>query len=223
MVAESIKPVWDGTDIFVLGGGPSLIGFPFHLLAEKNTIGANDSFRLGPSICKVCIFGDKSWWQTVKFDLEEYGKSGGIVYSICPGTESLRIPYVSQLIRAPHGLESDTHLSWNFSTGAAAVNLALNMGAKRVFLLGFDMTGKDKSRKGDYKISHWHEYRYRPYTITDASFTTFLRGFKSLAQAAKQKFPNVEILNVGDGTSKLEEFRKITFDEMWELVNGTGS
>jgi len=208
---NEVLPLWLDEDVFVIGGGESLKGFAWDRLKDKNTVGANDAFRLGPEVCKVCIFGDASWWQAVKFPLQAYGTAGGRVYSISSTTQHWKIPYVHQLTRTSKGLQEGTHLAWNLSTGAAAINLALNLGAARVFLLGYDMGG-----------GHWHDYTYRPYITTEKSFIEFAKGFKVLALAAKAKYPNVPIYNVGDGTSRLKEFFPISFAEMWELTDGTG-
>ncbi len=81
-------------------------------------------------------------------------------------------------------------MGWNYSTGAAAVNLALSLGAVRIFLLGFDM-GKTKGK------SHWHD---EPRNVRDEAYLRFLKGFRSVYHELK-KFPSVRVFNVTDGSS----------------------
>ena len=52
------EPIWKDQEAFIIGGGPSLRDFDWSLLRDKNTIGCNNAFRLGPDICKICLFVD---------------------------------------------------------------------------------------------------------------------------------------------------------------------
>jgi len=196
---------WLGQDAFIIGGGSSLRTFEFKVLKGKNVIGCNDAFRLGADIVKICIFGDAPWFHKVKWDLDNFK---GRVVAISNDIEPYkRIPWLLQMEREPHGLSlTPGHLAWNYSTGAASVNLALTLGAANVYLLGFDM---DKSpTTGD---THWHYHRG---TRTPASsFERFLGGFAALYDGLK-KFPNSKVFNVTDGTSKLPHFQRMSFHEL---------
>lgn len=203
-----VKSDWKGGDAYVIGGGSSLRSFNFDLLKGRNTIGANDAFRLGPSVCNRVLFADHKWWRVYKWELETYAKAGGIVYSICPDNERLNIPWLHQLYRGPKGLSVKAPvIGWNCNSGAAAVNLALLLGAKRVFLLGFDMQANP-----DSLVTHWHNHRSGP--TPQQSYNRFMRGFKLMAAQLPAKFPGAEIINVTDGTSRMETFRKIGFKDL---------
>jgi hypothetical protein len=200
---------WESKDAFIIGGGASLKTFNFDWLLNRNVIGVNDAFRLGKP-CARAIFGDDGFWKANKWELEEYSKQGGMVYSLAPATARLNLPWIHQLTRGGVGLSSDPAvIGWNHNTGAGALNLALFLGAWRVFLLGFDMT----SIQG---VTHWHNHRLGP--THQSSFDRFLAGFILIAASLK-KFPGREVLNVTDGVSKLEGFPKITISEMNALVN----
>lgn len=203
---EPVKSDWKGGDAYIIGGGSSLRSFNFDSLVGRNTLGANEAFRLGPKICSRAIFADWQWWKSRKFDLEEYAASGGIVYSVCPDTERFHLPWLRQLRRGITPLLSlrrDT-LGWNHNTGAAAINLAFLLGASRIFLLGFDMTANGEGN------THWHNWRGGP--TPPSSYTRFVTSMESLAEGLKEK--RVQVLNVTDGTSKLPYFPLIGFKDM---------
>lgn len=203
----AVQKDWLGQDVCIIGGGASLKGFEFSSLTGLNTIGVNDAFRLGPPVCRVCLFGDVSWWNSRKWDLERYAKAGGVVYSVAPELDQIKCDWLRHLRRVPSGLVNGDALAWNFSTGAAAVNLAHNLGAFRIFLLGFDMV----SFKGE---THWH--RHHRNKTSDASFQSFIQGFTPLVNVLKQN-PAVQVYNVGPGISRLPFFPKITFPEMEKM------
>lgn len=202
---EFVKSEWKGGDAYIIGGGSSLRGFNFDCLVGRNTIGANEAFRLGPAICSRVLFADWNWWKTRKFDLELYAGAGGIVYSVCPDTERFHLPWLRQLRRGITPLLSfraDT-LGWNQNTGAAAINLAFLLGARRIFLLGFDMTANPDGQ------THWHRWRGTP--TPASSYVWFINSMESLAKGLAGR---VKVFNVTDGSTKLPWFPKIGFKEM---------
>ena len=203
---------WNGQDVIIIGGGSSLTEFPFEQLAGRNVIGVNEAFRFGTEIVPRNIFGDIEWWNRNKWTLEDYAlKKGGVLYSISPGTERLRMPYLRQLTRISLGISlQPDKLAWNYSTGAAAVNLAVLLGARRIFLLGFDMAAPNGE-------SHWH--RYRKKVTGEESFARFMKGFEQLAAQLKKNLPAVKVYNVGDGSSRLSYFEKISFEEFWNKTS----
>lgn len=195
---------WEGKDAYIIGGGASLKTFDFNWLLGRAVIGVNDAFRLGEP-CPRMVFGDDKYWRAVKWELEEYAKQGGMVYSIAPATTRISLPWVHQLTRGGSGLSSNPEvIGWNHNTGAAALNLALLLGARRVFLLGFDMV----VLKG---ATHWHNRR--PGLTHQSTFDRFLAGFALLAHQMN-KFPGREVFNVTDGTSMLKSFPKISVEEL---------
>lgn len=194
--------VWDNQDVFIIGGGESLKRFDWNLLKDKNTIGCNDAFKHGAEICKICIFGDTKWFKISEQELAYYT---GTVFTSAPKLYKTRLDWLWVLPRLPFGIYKDA-LGWNFNTGASAVNLALLLGAKRVYLLGFDM---HLSRDGQ---NNWHQNRLdKP---NKEIFPKFLEGFKRLKVDLKVKFPGVEIINITDNSS-LDLFPKVGVVEFW--------
>jgi len=196
-------PAWRGQDCYIIGGGPSLRQFDWQLLRGKHTIGCNDAFRLGPDICNVCVFGDLKFWEAYKLQLRMYG---GMVVTNCPALYKASIPWLRCMKRKARGLFLDA-LGWNASTGAAAANLALLMGAQRVFLLGFDMAmGKDGP--------NWHDHQLQE--VTPASYDRFRSQFAYVKRDLERLWPTREVINVTDG-SRLDVFPKVSVDAHFGL------
>src|SRR5690606_28765140 len=92
---------------------------------------------------------------------------------------------------------------WNYSSGAAAINIAAHFGVKRICLLGYDM----KPQGGE---THWHN-GYGDQRITDVQFRKFLKPWEAIARDAKKL--GIEILNVNPD-SAIEEFPKVNLNEV---------
>ncbi len=196
---------WEGQDAFIIGGGDSLKSFDWNLLRSENTIGCNDAFLHGIDICKICIFGDPDWFKAFKCQLEQYK---GTVFTNVQKLNKSRIDWLWTMDRAASGLhgQDGKALGWNYNTGALAINLALLLGVKRIFLLGFDMQLSEDGK------GNWHSNKLNK---PDAKiYAKFLRGFKALTKELN-KFPGVEIINVTDD-SKLEVFPKVSVEDFWK-------
>lgn len=189
-------PEWEGQDAFLIGGGPSLAHFDFALLKGRNVIGCNDAFFLGPEIVSICCFGDVSWWQKQKQKLAKFPNR---LVTNAPSVLPYNLPNLLKTRRVYNGLHKGSTLGWNYSTGALAINLAINLGAKRIFLLGYDLANIGKDH-------HWHQHNQKP--VREPSFQRFIGGFKRLAQDVPA---NVQILNVSNGTTRLQVWPVITF------------
>jgi len=197
---------WDGQDAFLVGGGSSLRGFDFSLLKGRNVIGCNDAWHLGEEIVSICLFGDTSWWEKNKQDLKSFK---GRVVSCAPTCLTLKLDWLWQMKRVKDGLHDGDTLGWNQSTGAAAMNLAMLLGAHRIYLLGYDLSVQG----GKF---HWHDYNKKK--LNTEPFVRFTRGFYSIASSL-HRFPQVRVYNVTDGSSKLPVFDRITFaDFLSELL-----
>jgi len=136
---------WAEEDVYIIGGGPSLLNFRWDLLTARRTIGCNKAYRLGPDVVKIVCFGDLKFFSDFKDDLMAFA---GPVVTSCPALLHRNEPWLWTVPRMTRGLGTNA-LGWNGSTGAMAINLALALGGKRVFLLGFDMGLVDGR-------SHWH-------------------------------------------------------------------
>ena len=194
-------PDLSGEDVFLIGGGASLKSFDFDRLKPLNTIGCNQAFKLGSEICHICTFGDFKFWQTYEKELAEtYG--GWVVSNYTTPTTP---PWLKFYHRQQEGLGKGNILGWNFNTGAMAINLALVLGAARVFLLGFDL-----KPTGDR--THWHNYTMA--VIRDTHYARFKEGFGYVRRDLPKMFPNRVVLNVTDGASALKVFPTIRMEDV---------
>lgn len=193
-------PIWSGRDVYVVGGGASLEGFPWEVLRGKPTIACNAAFLLGVGVCPIMVFGDSSFWPKFREALEKYNKEGGMVVSL---SNSFRNPsnpapeWVLRVRKVHSGLAKNA-LGWNCNTGASAINLALLLGARRVLLLGFDM-------KGIGKRTHFHNAYTKK--MQPESFIKFKAGMTQVAHDLPKVFPGREVLNLTDD-SALDAFPK---------------
>lgn len=196
---------WDGQDAFLIGGGASLRGFNFSVLTGRNTIGCNDAFRLGGGIVKLGLFGDASWFHKNKFELERSG-----IQFVCnaPSLMTLNVPWLRLMKRVKEGLHEGSNLGWNFSTGASAINLAISLGARRIFLLGFDCNLTNAK-------SHWHDLR--PANTRAEVFQRFIKGFTTISRELPRY--GVEVVHVIDAESLLPFFRKCSLKDFISYLN----
>ena len=196
------KRVWDGRDVYIIGGGKSLEHFDWSLLHNKCTIGCNDAFKHGVDVSKVCFFGDTRWFDVFKQDLEKYE---GTVFTNAPALYKTKIKWLWVMQRESSGIHTKS-LGWNFSTGACAINLAVLLGAKRIYLLGFDMQLIDGQ-------ANWHLN-----LLTQPNkdiFFKFIEGFTLLKKDLDKKCSDIEVINVTDHSS-LDVFPKIGVEEFWK-------
>lgn len=207
MIRWSPSQIWQGEDAYVVGGGPSLRTFDWDLLRGKNTIGCNSAFLKGEEFIKITVFADYPWWEKIgKLKGHEYK---GIMVASCPRLETKGIVSPDWLRFIPRlkgsGLGKE-ELGFNGNSGSLALNLALILGAKRVFLLGFDMKlGRDKE-------PNWHDWRHCKGSPT--VYRRFMIGFLAVAKALPTVFPGREVYNVSDDT-ELDAFPVIPTREHW--------
>jgi hypothetical protein len=223
-----VPEIWkDGTCI-IIGGGTSLIDqfniptevvekvytgvedasvySPYlSLIHDQHVIAVNMSYQLGNWI-DVLFFGDDGFWKTQK---EGILKFQGLRVSF--ESEKIRDDRVKLVSRNPRKKQGITFspkglLSWNFNSGAAAINLAIQFGAKRIILLGFDMY-LDASNN-----QHWHKVYTSPLHVVKESMKKHLQGFPVIAKDIEGT--GIEIINCSPN-SAIQCFRKAN---IWEVL-----
>ena len=190
-------------------------GFDWGLLRGKNSIGLNAAIKLGPEFVKLGFFGDADWFDANKWMLEGASASMQIATLLYQDhfLRRCNVPWLRVCERIQTGFGTGRKVAWNFSTGAAAINLAINLGSARVFLLGFDMS---RDRNGR---SHWH--RSYNHVTQDGSFAHFMKGFSILAGSlgALPASRPVNIINVVRGdSSRLDVFEKMEMNDFANMI-----
>lgn len=171
---------------------------------SEHVIGVNNAYQIGDWI-DIVFFGDCAWYLVHRFALERWP---GLKVTCCSRFEnkleknSGGIKYLRRDTNRRHGISNNSsQVSWNGNSGAAAINLAVHLGVKRIILLGFDMCLDEK------QVSHWHgshgksNEKKRP-----PPFAKHMRGFPAIAEDAKQM--GIEVLLVGP--SAIEVFPKVS-------------
>ena len=230
-----VPPVWEGGDVWILGGGssvpkqfeipskviddvvegnspPSAYSPYMTSIHQEHIIAINVSYLIGDWMDMV-FFGDLKFFQAHKTRLVDW--PGLKVTCHTYGNNISWVKYVPKDDKKPMGIHPDPHMvCWNYNSGAAAISIAANMGAKRIILLGFDMTYNDTGQR------HWHNI-YKSEIIEKRtrgkirfnqlfSFTRHLQGFPQIAKDAKAR--GIEIINLSP-ESAIEQFPKMTLKE----------
>lgn len=128
---------WDGQTVACLASGPSLTPEDAELCraAGLRTIVVNTTFRLAPW-ADVLYSNDEDWFE--HHLPEVLGCFSGEKWC---GHPSWRHPSVRSIPydKTALGLITDPgRIAWGMNSGAAAMNLALQFGAARILMLGFD-------------------------------------------------------------------------------------
>lgn len=237
--------IWE-SDCWIIGGGTSIakqfkvpeklipeernefIEFGKYLspLHNKKVIGINLAAFLG-SWVDVAFWGDSKVYNEFKSWFDDFS---GLKVSCNGKFHSNRYRTIMNLYRdVTCPLTKDrSAVSWNAkNSGTAAINLAYHLGAKRVFLLGFDMYNNKEGR------SHWHSgYPDKTKTPTKAQlkkgakiprfdikdtekvFKRHMRNLEALESASK-KF-GLKIYNVNPN-SRIDVFEKINLEDALKI------
>jgi hypothetical protein len=227
-----IPKIWDGADVWILGGGPSvapLFGIPDQLIYDvrtnqkpmsayspymkaihdKQVIGINVAYQLGEWI-SIIFCGDKNFVLRNEKALKDYHGIKVSCHSVVSKMNDWK--FTPKDNRKPYGISPNPYkVSWNLNSGAAAISLAVHLGAKRVILLGFDMNLKDGHQ-------HFHNAYKRGVLRSDDDkrkrglpFDRHLKGFPAIKADADRL--GVEILNTSLQSS-IECFRKVDIKEL---------
>lgn len=196
----SAPRIWPNSTVYILGGGPGLLDNDLSSIHGQRCIGVNNSTFLGDWV-DVCWFGDLKWWGWHKERLKSYT---GLI--ITCNTRMKKWSKMKVLLRGKvAGIDTrPSHVSWNRSSGASAINLAYHFGAKRIILLGFDMRRIDGKK-------NWHDDH------KEKIHDPFIRHLKSFSQIKKDaEHLGLEIINATPG-SAINQFPIMTLKDAMKL------
>ena len=185
--------IWEGSTVFILGGGPTLLDVDLTKIQDRRIIGVNNAYgtpikndkgetiKYEPRLyVDVCWFVDGRWWEWHYEWLKDFP---GIITHSAPARKELKCAYYFARGKASGIMRKPGYIAYNSNAGGSAINLAYHLGASRIILLGFDM------RRVDNK-ANWHDDHPAP---DKNPYWRFIRHFPRIAKDA-MKF-NVEIIN----------------------------
>lgn len=192
----TIEPIFQGTDVFVIGSGYSLRHQDPRVLKDKNVIVVNRSHQWAP-FAQVLFWMDPAIFEAIRDGVKKWK---GLAVTTCEISKAT-MPRKIKLIKSPQvtGLCTDpTGVASGKNSGHAAINLAYHMGAKRIILLGFDM------RVGYGQTSHFTDdvNEAQPWRYKD----TYIPAFSQIAIDLNEA--GVPVLNATP-KSALETFPKV--------------
>lgn len=197
--------MWKGETAWIIGGGPSLMGLDLTPIHSAHVIGANSAYVLGEWV-DIILFSDTNWWQWNAARVQaEYG---GIIATLCTQESVLRNTRLLPLKRKhANGLSRvQGVINWNKNTGASCIGLAVQLGVKKIVLLGFDMKVKPE---GENNGHHWHSlHKHSP--AGNIYERRFLPPFQELQRDLDSV--GVEVFNACPD-SALSCFQRGTFEE----------
>ena len=216
-----VPRMWEGGDVWIIGGGPSMpkqfdipdevvrsvlagtspasVYSPYmSFLYDKHVIGINVAYLIGTWI-DIVFFGDNNFFFQHKEGLAEFP---GIKISCHSQVEPYKwVKYMPKDAKGRGISDNPKMVCWNNNSGAAAISVAVNAGAKRVILLGFDM------KLGETNMQHWHNLYGKgecldTRRIQKLPFGRHLRGFSIIMADARKR--GVQILNCSPDSAIVE-------------------
>lgn len=192
--------IWKDHRCFIIGGGPSLRDFDFNQLAGELVIGINRAMEK-PHISILCsmdiiLFGQfesgelgyevQKKWENFRGIRLWRNKSAGPSFKFTPPDPEH--PYVIHTVGAKGSLSWDKldRLYSAGNSGMLALNLAIVLGANPIYLLGFDMKGKNK------KQDWWHSGYGRDQGSN--IYKKFIESFHRVAPQIKEH--GIDVINL---------------------------
>lgn len=175
--------------IYCVGGGPSLRGFDFSRLRGRRCVAVNRAFEVVPW-AEVLFFMDLRFWNWYSRQVLETVSPETRIVTAAAGIRHPRVETV--VARGGAGLET----KWGFvrhgnNSGYAAVNIAVQLGARLVVLLGYDMRPDAGGRH------HWHDGY--PVPQRPDVYRRMLQHWQSLESACRAA--GVVVINATPGSA----------------------
>jgi hypothetical protein len=192
-----IDKIWDNEIVYIIGGGPSLKNFDWNQLKGKKIIAINRAYEVLPW-AEVLYWTDSRFYKWYKSDID---KLNNIKVTCRPFHN---IPQDVILLKSNNYNKLDmrpSYISHGNNSGYGAINLAVKLGAKKIYLLGYDMNSKPNQ-------SHWHSGYQSSHNHT--IYNKMISQFDGLPKELKEL--NIEVFNANPN-SKLEVFRKCSLED----------
>lgn len=187
-------PDWTGQPVVIVASGPSAMRCSLEdIRGRARVVAVNSSIRLCPW-ADVLQAHDVAWWRASRKDWQGFGGLKVAMQASAKGVS----PDIHVLTHAPH-LSWDRGHVYGPQTGLGALNFALQCGARRIVLVGFDMHDKAGT--------HWHGKH--PLGLRNPPASAMARWARTMDAADVR---DAEIV-VANPDSALTAFRKMEWKE----------
>jgi len=190
--------------VFIIGGGPSLIGFDFNTLRGKDTIVVNKAVDFVPNP-NYFITMDYTYMSKTEKLISTYSNSGISTVFVVNKAGSVsknnmgeyvdtkfnlkytRLNEFNYLIESSHIIHPSTgfgkslsHFAHGDNSGFCAIQLALILGYEKIYLLGMDLTLTNHETK-----SHFHD-AYRGQSSIKRKIMSYYENIKYALRLTKE-------------------------------------
>lgn len=193
----SVPRLWPGETVICIASGPSLTQEDVaSVRGNARVIAVNDGIRWSKEFADVLYSSDRNFWPHYKGMPDFHGLKFGLGSNVgmrnpfpgLPDIQVLRYTGVEGLELEPDGLRCGRN------SGAAAIGLAMHLGAVRVLLLGYDC-GRGSSGQAHFFGDHPVGLN----TTSQAMFDKFRRMFDTLVEPLSEA--GVEVINCSRETA----------------------
>lgn len=179
----------------IVGGGPSLLGFNWRSLDGEFCVAVNDAFKVLPGASVVFFsIGD---WADKNFRALIDHKGIKVGASIYPDETTSLPGFLSLRLTKGEGLERRPGCVAGRCSGQMAINFAVTLGFREIWLYGFDM-GRDERL-----ATHWHGDAL--FQSSDEDYSRYAAAIDALAPALARR--GVKVWNLSP-TSRLTAYPK---------------
>lgn len=200
----------DKNECYVVGGGPSLKNFDWSKLQGKFTIAINCAYKVLPD-ANILYFTDDDFWNNHRDEMKKHG--GRLVQ----GTTTIKPKRTKRdgveqyLLTGATGLEMEKgHLRHGHNSGYAATNLAIQLGFKRIYLLGIDGEVIEHKHAGTItEEANWHTDHKR--TFNRRTIKVIFKGWDDFHEHIKPL--NIEVFNCSP-TQRLNNLPYFSYDSI---------
>lgn len=196
---------------YIVGGGPSLEHFNWPLLdnGDRFVVGINSAYTVLKN-AQIIYFTDDDWYNLHK-------KQGFLDHTAVKIKGSLNPNRLAQdknikqmHLQGDRGLEmTPNRLRHGRNSPYAAINMLVQWGFKKIYLMGIDMQhGRPDPKSKTKKKTHWHNGHRR--IDNESGYKTFMKNYQELPKLLEPH--KVEIINL-NFRSKLTCFPTQTYEE----------
>lgn len=190
-------PDWSGQTCAIVAGGSSVKRHEMPLLQDKvRVIAVNNAYLLAPW-ADVLYVADRMWWNEYSAAKEFDGIKVTPHESVAKNFDCKKVEVLSCTERDAHSLVFARLgiIAHGGNSGHQALNLAVQFGAKKILLLGYDFCG-----------DHWHgDHRQPLKNPRQAAMDKWAERLDALAPLLSSE--GTEVINCSK-TSKLRNYPK---------------